>query len=349
MSVPFRLWIEPGMCRFVGSKNYNHVGAYEMRNLIVVLVVMLVGTSGIKAESTYRVTVGPLVEYGFGQTDYTLEDVSVFDNNGSPVDVTIKSVLEFPVDFTSIGGQFSLVKANDSLTSLMFGIKVAAGMTDPKGKMTDRDWANGFEFSSTMSNMEAWAISISADLAGRITGKQESGLFWVGGFWLERYSFDMLDVEGWQMNPDKIEFSLDYPVAVYEVTWSMPYFGLVAHQGVDHFSSNLKAAFGMAFMSDQDYHLLRDFTTISSSTGFGFLIEGDLGYRIPFGPGKRGIKLGLAASFKTAKVNTTETLVFYSDGDPSVAPEDIGVVNSGIPHEVKLKRLFLGLQLVYEL
>ncbi len=302
-------------------------------------------------EITYKFAVGPLIETGFGKTDYTLESDFFADDNSL---MTIKSQLDFPTDFTSIGGQFRFTKMKDNRTNLMFGTKVSAGITAPRGPMTDRDWTNGFEFSSTESSMEAWSIRVGVDLAGRINGLKENGLFWVAGFQLERYSFDMIDLTGWQIDStgETLTGSLDYPVGAYEVTWSMPYFGLMAHKVGKNNSLNIKGGLGMVMMSDQDYHILRDFTTKSSGTGYGIIGEADYMYRIPIGASERSVKFGLSASFKMTKVKTTESWVYYSEGDPSDdtrVPGDVGIVIKGIPHEVKMTRFFIGLQLEYEL
>jgi hypothetical protein len=298
------------------------------------------------------------VETGVGHTKYTLEDSFVYLIGGTLTDVSIKSELVFPIDMYSFGGEFNVAKIKDSITSFMFGAKVVSSFSDPRGQMTDRDWRNEFEFSSTESNTEIWSIRVATDIAGRVTGKKESGLFWVAGFQFERYSFDITDLTGWGMILDSIgqivdstknPFSLDYQVLAYEVSWSMPYLGLMLHEVGQNVSLDFMGAFGMAIMSDQDYHLLRDFTTQSSGNGFGFISEADLMYRMPLGSGERGLKIGLSGSLAMANVNTTEDRLFYSDSDPGIDPVDIGLVLKGIPHEVKLSRFSFGLKLEYEL
>ncbi len=328
-----------------------------MRQLFILLAIIIGVAGHISADSvdtdktTYKMSFGSIVETGFGRLTQKMEFVDVWYINRELQLATFKLENEYPLNMRSVGGQFSVLKIEEDQTKRMFGVKILADFSDPNDKANETSSLKNIKLSDNESNTVVQSFRITTDIAGRITGRYEGGLFWVIGYHLEHYSFDMIDLDGYWGWPGsrRQDTTINSPVAEYKVIWNMPYLGLKVHSVGESVSFHLMGALGIAIMSDKYDLVQREVRYNSNGVGVGFVGEGDLMYRIPLGSVRKPFKVGLTVLIGAGKVKTKETGVIYGDADPSVEPEDIGLEAIGIPHEVKLSRLSIGLKLEYEL
>jgi outer membrane protease len=293
------------------------------------------------------VSIGPAGRYNLGQTEYILEGTYLADGTSGPEIVRIKSQLEYPLDVPMMGGRIDVDVFARKRLDFSVSATVLMDVKDPSGTMLDRDWTNDFEFSHTDSEVRQWSIYLDLEFAKWVASSDAISFYIVGGVKGQRISQDLIGLEGWQIFDSTYYFNfMDLPVGLYEISYAMPHIGIMPKYTSGRVSLDLKAAVALVVVSDQDHHLLRNFTAESSGTGRGVIGRGRFRYDFPAASTQGNVFLELSGDFLTVKAALAETMTWYGD-DPVSEEDDTGDEARGVPHEIKSTQYGFGVTVGY--
>ena len=318
--------------------------------VLIFLIVSLLSQS-LLAQNKTRFSVAPSVKYNFGYTEYVM-DLIYYDSDDDE-HYRLKSELVFPLDVimpgVNIGVQSSL---NDKIDWSVFA-EVYFSANNPSSKMTDRDWEGPvggqlIEFSNTESDAELSAFKFNLRAEKQVLSKSNFDLYLVLGYEYQKFDYDIYGYRGWQINDvgARQNMSDDTVKALdYEVTYSMPLFGLAARfNQTGRTVLNINTEFGPVFVSDLDDHVLRNKIAEASGTGFAVGASGNSRFFFNIGSRPRRAFFDLNADIKYISASTKQTQKWYGD-DPATVDDDTGSYITNIPHDIKSLQYGIGVKI----
>ncbi|UCC43215.1 MAG: omptin family outer membrane protease [Candidatus Zixiibacteriota bacterium] len=329
---------------------YYDFGELTMRYQIICSCLLMFGSAIAEEHPDFRVSVYPLVEGHFGKTEYIYEEVGLADVGGTPTLFSVKSQLEYPLDCAVAGGRVEIQYFSQGRPEIGCSVGIMANAETVTGKMRDRDWIDDRLVGDTDSEARTWFFQLDLEISKRLAGRDSLSLFVVGGFRLQRISQDLVGLDGRYFNDSTRIWDpvhLEVPVGGYEITYSLPFVGLKPQIQRGSLTASVKAAMVLVFASDQDHHLLRNFTGEAKGSGSGFMVNGQarlsLGHWRPSG----SVYAVLSADLMHLRVDTSEKVTFY--GYDSGTENDLGDVLENLPHEIKSTQygMSLGIGLTF--
>lgn len=331
-----------------------------IKKILLTSVCLLLLFSNSKSEQNFEWNFSPILQKGYGSTEYELNlNFLTYDPDSIVISRQIISILDFPLDRFIVGGEIE-INSNDTCKNFWY-IKLAGtiNLTNPNESMTDTDWDKVLgrfdtKFSYTESNAELTGINLRFE-AGRKMFK-----FWglnIGmlvGINYQNLKFDINDFYGWQKPFDTINFvytdslllGANIPALTYDIIYVNPYVGLIAHNKLSKNSTlNLKAALQSVLVKDEDDHLLRFKLSTSSGSGIGFLGGFDLKLKLEDSNSKLQPFVKLTGEFNIMKVETNQKQEWYGDDPATPNLDDTGEVSDNLPHIIRSKQITAGIQI----
>jgi len=298
------------------------------------------------------ITLTPSAFYLFGKTEYNFElTVPTVDTNGQPVSLTIRSLLEFPLDVFMLGGSFGLVSPENAPKFWSVEGSFFTNLNDPGKVMKDSDWLrvpgyfNGM-ISYTESDAKMDLILINAEATREMfsIGNFDVGI--LAGFRYQKIKQNIIGYEGWSIDSNlmfQTQSGTD-PAIVYKVTYQGPQLGALSRFSLSsRLRVDIKTAASLTFVNDLDDHLLRKFQTSSDGQGLGIISYLSARWFLNQMPGGRQTYLDFVGSYDYYKADLTSTQYQYADGGPYEMP--VGTRTGGLPHDISSHQFRLGLRL----
>jgi hypothetical protein len=300
----------------------------------------------------------PAAFHMFGHTDYEFElTQTVVDTNGEFIDLTTRSLLEFPLNAFLIGGTVGIKSPEGAPNFWGIEIGVFTNINDPGNSMIDSDWLtleNYFsetKFSHTESDAKMDVIDVSLEATREVVNLGSGGIGLLAGFRYLKIEQQEIGYEGWFRDLDSnLTFEPQEPVSGvgpvlnYEITYKGPQFGTFTRINLNRkIELNLKAAVSLTWINDFDDHLLRGFHTFADGTGLGIL--SDLRVRWFTKPliGSKETCIDLYGSYDHYQADLTKNFYQYADGGPFEQP--LGFSTGGLPHDIKSEQFKVGIML----
>lgn len=288
-------------------------------------------------------SISPFITKGFGSTKWVMEETGYIDTG---IIGTVKSELDYPLN--SLYGGFELRLGSDPTAFKDWLVKLTVGtnLNHPSNVMKDHDWVNiqgGFHGKISYTESRVRMSSLLESLDGHLTlarnGRSRFGL--VGGIQYQHFYQKLYDLVGWQLRDtvERVDSSLyqDRLVGTYRITYLMPNVGLFGRiQSSAATSAELRGAFAVSFVSDEDFHLMRNRIATASGVGFGFM--GAVKLRIAPGQRDRGTHpfFELESDFLLVKASPTQTIYWY--GNDPIAPGDETGSSVRVSHHITSKQ-----------
>jgi hypothetical protein len=319
------------------------------------LLTILVLNSAIFAKRKFDFVIEPNLIFGDGYSKYVYEETGFLDNAATVVG-HVKSELKFPLDRQCVGLTFGLRSMPNAKTDWSVMTSYAVGVNDPKGKMYDSDWISWpheFDglFSYTESDVKQSSRLFSVEGRFSLQKGKLITLGLVGGCRFQKISQDIVNLDGWQVDPstggDSVyTFAMTGEVGYYSVTWKTALGGLYLDvRPIRPFKVDMVAAFAPTWVYDKDIHILRNREGWASGAGRGFIGRLTAEYSPGDSRKKACLIAGLSADWYSCSVKGTQTLYWY--GDDPISPDyyDTGNTYAGIPHQMTTEQFNLTLRL----
>lgn len=315
--------------------------------LFVAIVCCLSSAGSVVAQGKTDFSISPYIAQGFGHTKWVMQMTGLVD-----IDVigTVKSELEYPLNALYGGVELKIGSAPTALKDWSVKLVVGTNLNDPSNLMKDHDWLTypgyfdgkiSYTESSVKMNSLQGALEGQLTLArGRIS---RFGL--IGGVRYQHFSQELYDLAGWQLDSALERFYFDVYhdtlVGTYKITYTMPNFGFFYRLQFNTASSaELRGAFTIPFMSDEDDHVLRNRLATASSSGTGFMG----GIKLIFTPaptGKMRPFVELDGELLTIDAKPKQTIYWYGDDPITPGVDDTNSSLTGIPHHVTSKQGYI--------
>ena len=319
-----------------------------------ILIISL--TASVEAKLPLRFSIGSVMEWGFGTTEYNLD---AFEANEGTV-TYVRSRLEFPLDAAMAGIRFEVRSLRDGRQDWAAMIRILRNLNNPGQQMLDHDWLNDVKTSYTESDAELSATVFDVEVSRVVAYSDAIDLALMAGFSYHYIYQDIVGYDGWWLaddNSTRLPISRSGLAMTYKVKYAMPQIGLAP---AIQFSKNLrvdaKAAFTRLFVSDVDDHVLRNKLSKADGPGIGYLTRLCLHYAFR-GSENHGISIDLTARFTSLRAEISQTQSWYGN-DPAddyrdpitgeiVIIDNTGAVAVGIDHEIRSKQYSLGFRINY--
>jgi len=224
--------------------------------------------------------------FGFGigyMNGNTLYHISDYDATGG-----IESELEFPLNTFLLGLEGGYVSKNaKGQDAFRIGLQWFMGLGSGSGELKDSDWLTDSVDVSLVGaahpGLDIYSES-NIDLTANIIDIRASYNFWpstnlalgpLGGFLYQNFQFDASNLKQVGYGPYAPGYTGSVPglVLTYEVTYTVPYFGIHSEMLVSKtFQAALDIAYGpSASAEDKDDHVLREKISKAKTSGSAFL------------------------------------------------------------------------------
>ena len=304
------------------------------------------------ASDRFNFTFTPAAYYLSGKTEYDFHLTQlVIDTSGAVVDLTVRSLLEFPLDLFMAGASIGIGSPEGVERFWSAQVGVFTNLSDPRKPMKDSDWftlENNFPttlFSYTESDAKMDMLLANFEVTKELfnIGKAEIAL--LAGFRFQKIEQNIIGYNGWYLDTNFTQqpVSGTDPAIDYMVTYKGPQFGALTKidfsPGVQ---INIKTAVSLTWVKDKDDHLLRKFHTIADGQGIGFISH--FSARWFTGSKLMGRKsyVDFVGGYDYYYANISSTRVQYAYGGPSEPP--VGYTTGGLPHDIKAQQIRFGLQ-----
>jgi len=317
---------------------------------VYIILIMTLFSQPLFAQSKTEFSIAPSVKSGFGYTEYIM-DLIYYDSEASEY-YRVKSHLEFPMDVIMPGVQVRVQSFMEDKIDWAVTAEIYVDVNHPGGKMTDRDWQSqvGYplvEFSNTESDAEISALCFRLRAEKQILKKPKWDLYLFLGYEYQNLDYEIIGYKGWHYeNGVRINDFSTVKALDYEVTYSMPLFGLAARiNQTGRTVMNIETEFGPVFVSDFDDHILRN--KIAEADGTGYAINASVNSRFYFrlGSSPRGAFFDLNADLKYISASTDQTQRWYGDDPATDDYDDTGSYIANIPHDIKSLQYRIGLKI----
>ena len=291
--------------------------------IIFLVTFFMLFSSSIKANN-----VDLKIEKYTGHTSYIIQ--------GDNINGEWKSLLEFPLNTVIISGKYTYkVEKNNYVDNLSFSYKT--NIIDDSGTFKDSDWVYGSDekmiYAETDSELNSNEFDISIETFDYKINNWFNYSF-IGGY--NQQNFNFVAGDGWQesylTNPPE-RYEIEGDAIEYEVNYKIPYVGLkiFKKQNDFKFSNDLILA-PIIFVSDYDYHILRDKTAETKARGYAFFYKANIKYNINDNFEIKG-NLGFEKIYSEGYQKQT-----FSDGS----------IAENIDTKVFSKKYYLGLSMIYK-
>jgi hypothetical protein len=332
---------------------------------IIILIALI--CQPLAAADGVHYSFAPKLNFGFGHTTYTMDNVYIADTTGTIIGKA-KSELKFPLDaiyagieaeicFETSGYREWFINAagtGDVLWGIISSF-YSRNIIDRWGVMTDGDWItpigyNDFKWSYTESDVKFSYDMVSFQVGRRIHGWEKAVTYAVIGYRYQKIVQNIINVRGWQYDlryspPPLHDIDTTIHALDYEVTYHKPSIGIlydVRFNPQTHFE--LSAGYMHVFASDIDDHILRNKISEASGTGPGFYSS--IEFSLIINPDNPGLKpfINLNADFSILSVSSAQTQKWYGDDPITDNYDDTGDISDNIPHKFSSMQLVLGIQ-----
>lgn len=323
-----------------------------MRTLLpVAAIVCCLGFAGdATAQGKTDFSISPFIGKGFGYTKWVMQMSGYVD-----VDVygTVKSELDYPLDALYGGVELRIGSSPTAFKGWSVKLSVGTNLNDPSNVMKDHDWITipgYFDEKISYTESSVKMSSILGAVEGQLTLARSRivrfGL--IGGVRYQHFDQKLYGAVGWQLDTalERFYFNAyqDTLVLTYKVTYTMPNIGLFYRLQFNASSSaELRGAFTIPFVSDEDDHVLRNRLATASSTGMGFIG----GIKLRFAPQLAGKKMRpfveLDGELLSIDAKPKQTIKWYGDDPitPDPADDETGDIITGIPHHITSKQGYI--------
>ncbi|MGH8014745.1 MAG: hypothetical protein ACREBV_00980 [Candidatus Zixiibacteriota bacterium] len=297
-------------------------------------------------------TFTPAAFYSFGETEYEFELTQTFvDTAGDFVDLTTRSLLEFPLDVFLFGGSLAMYSPGAAKSFWSIELGIYANVTDPSKAMKDSDWLtlekyfpetmisyteSGAEMNMLLANIEA--VKELIDFGG-------GGICLLVGYRYQKIEQTAIGYEGWFLDTNDVRqpISGTAPAIDYRVTYKGPQFGLLTKIVLSQaLHLSLKTAGALARVDDFDDHLLRKFHTFADGNGIGFVSDLKLHWNSGLKVGGHPAFFDFTGNFDYYNAELSQTFEQYADGGPYERP--VGYRTGGLPHKIRSHQFRTGIR-----
>jgi hypothetical protein len=318
--------------------------------LIALSLCCLVIPGEVAAKGEVDFSVSPYISTGFGHTKWVMAMTGYVD-----VDVwgMAKSELEYPLNVLYGGIDLRIGSSPAAFRDWSVSLTVGTDLNDPSNVMKDHDWLTIPGYLNAKISYTESAVKMSSlvgALEGQITLARSNltrfGL--VGGVRYQQFDQNLYGAEGWQLDSalDRFYFNVyqDTLVLTYKITYTMPNIGLFCRLHFNPSSSiELRGAFTIPFVSDEDDHVFRNRLATASGCGMGFI--GGLKLRLePRATAKRLRPfVELAGELLSIDAKPKQTMVWYGDDPltPDPLEDETGLRITGIPHHITSRQGYI--------
>jgi len=319
-------------------------------NLISAFTITLLFASFSFSKAEFRISAGPIIKGGFGETEYIMDAFARDDENNL---YRVKSQLEFPLDFFMAGVEASGGLFNDGREDFAGQIGIFTSINNPRGLMTDYDWSSpvGYplvQWSYTESEVDLTSILLHLEGRARVFSWEKVSTYLYGGFRYQKIEQDILGYTGWQLHPDPppdtVYFSEDIYALYYRVSYYSPMAGFVYKLDLSPTTAfDIRAAYTRFYVKDYDDHILR--RKIGTASGWGNGIYSAVRFRTALIPDSKLIYpfLDISGEFSYLNATMPQTQEWYGD-DPISDGDETGQIVTGIPHEISSMQFWFGIR-----
>lgn len=320
-----------------------------------IIILMALICQPLMADDGVHFSFAPVLDFGFGHTTYTMDNVYVADTNGIIVG-KVKSELKFPLDAIYGGIEADMFLETSGRREWFMNAAYSRNINDPRGVMIDEDWiaplgGTDFKFSYTESDVEFDYDMGSFQVGRRIHGWEKATTYAVVGYRYQKFIQNIINVRGWQYDlrfspPPLRDIDTTVHALYYKVVYHKPSVGILYDvQFNPQTQFELSAGYMHIFASDIDDHILRNKISTASGTGPGFYSSIELNLII--NPDKPGLKpfINLGADFSILSVSSGQTQRWYGDDPITENYDDTGDIFENIPHKFTSLQLTLGIQI----
>jgi len=328
-----------------------------------VLLLLVSGATPACGQHQLEFHVAPLYGFHFGDTRFDLQFNYLRPDSSIGIG---KSELVFPLDVTQAGFEIGFRSVQNNHSVLTAGVRLVFSVSDPAGKMTDRDWIGDsfsmFEFSSTESTADGNMVSIEFEVTRLLTAGPGWELAGLVGLEYQHIKQQIVDLKGWQYDidqvvllerPDQLDslqrfyFDVEVLAGTYEVRFFRPQIGLVPRFQSGSFSAVLQAAIcPLLHVRDIDDHVLRYFQIRTEGKGFGY--SGRLAFKYESSGQKKFRTYGsLIGEFTKAAADVSGYREYYAncENDPDDPDDDI-MAGTWFPEEHEITSTQYGVRIL---
>jgi len=338
-----------------------------MFNRIVLFVLILLFFFTAPANSKIDFTLTPRILSMTGHTEYSLDVTfnTVDSATQTPVQESIASLLEFPLDNVIVGFGFNLKPPTSDKWILNgnFGLSVK----DPDDKMFDSDWHTKLPFfgktlySFTESDVTLKMIQADLNYRHMIMQKPKTSFYVMVGFKYQKIEQDIINFAGWQRFLDDAEhsygsqylISYDDMAILYKLNYYIPYFGLAGDFNLSSkFLVSFSAAYSYSYFTDSDDHVLRNKLSTADGNGSSFILNGSNRIILSRNENGKAFFIETFVDYLTIDINGVQKQYWYDDEgytdpitDEFIILAEKGTIITGIPHKIKSNQLSIGFSL----
>ncbi|MEA1979812.1 MAG: omptin family outer membrane protease, partial [candidate division Zixibacteria bacterium] len=328
-----------------------------IKKIALTSVCFLLLFSNVKSEQKFEWSFSPILQKNWGSTEYELNaEFLAYDPDSIIISRQIISILNFPLDRFSVGGEIGINSLDTAKNFWYAEITGTINITNPNESMTDTDWDKVLgrfdtKFSYTESNAELSGLNLKVEAGRDMFKLYGMNIGMIIGVKYQNLKFDINDFSGWQKPFDDINFvytdsifvSAYIPALTYDIIYTTPYVGFISHNKLNrNISLNLKAALQSVIVKDEDNHLLRKKISTSSGSGIGFLGGIDLKFKLQKSNSDIQPFIKLTGDINIMKVETNQTQTWYGDDPATPDIDDTGEVIDSVPHIFRSKQISAG-------
>ncbi|HEX2897003.1 MAG TPA: omptin family outer membrane protease, partial [candidate division Zixibacteria bacterium] len=278
----------------------------------------------------------------------------VIDTAGRLVNLTTRSLLEYPLDVVMVGGSFGIMSLEESEKFWSIEASYYTNLNDPKKSMFDSDWLtleNNFGetlVSYTHSNAEMSTTLINIEATRELFSSGNARIAILAGFRHQKIEQRIIGYNGYFVNdpynPSTTQQDVTYDddALYYRVVYKGPQLGALTRIDLtDNIQLDLKTAGSLTWVNDFDDHYLRNFHTFADGHGLGFISNLNVRWFWNRQFGGHATFIDFMGSFDYYESNISDTREQYQYS-PFEAPA--GYTTGGLPHDIKSKQVRLGLR-----
>lgn len=297
----------------------------------------------------------PSAFHMFGRTEYEFSlTEQVTDTAGRLVNLTTRSLLEYPLDVVMVGGSIGIMSLEESDKFWSIEASLYTNINNPKKSMFDSDWLtldSNFDetlVSYTHSNAEMSTTLINIEATRELFSLNNVSIGILAGFRHQKIEQHIVGYNGYFVNdpynPNTSQQSVTYDddALYYRVVYKGPQLGALTRIDLnDNIQVDLKTAGSLTWVDDFDDHFLRNFHTFADGHGLGFISNLNVRWFWNRQLGGRHTFIDFMGSFDYYESNITETREQYAYS-PFEAPA--GYTTGGLPHDIKSQQVRFGLR-----
>jgi hypothetical protein len=324
-----------------------------MKIIYIVFLLVLI-CQPLMAKEGVNFSIAPKLDFGFGHTTYTMDNVHATDSTGAVV-ATIKSELKFPLDAIYAGVRAEMFFETLGRKTWFVDAAYSANINNPRGVMTDGDWitpigGTDFQWSHTESDVDYKFNKFSVHVGYRFYSWEKATTFAVIGYKYQRIVQNDINIKGWQYDlrydpPPKYIIDTVVHALYYKATYHEPSLGILYDIQFNRQTYlDLSLGYMHVFASDVDDHILRNKLSDASGAGPGFYSSMEFNWA--FGPSNAKTKpfINVGGDFSVLHVSTGQTQRWYGDDPITEGEDDTGHVEKNIPHKFTSMLLFVGIR-----